>query len=154
MFNTTRLGKRKWLLAWTLVLLQFLFIGLILVTSPLFHLQWWVIMFIILGIGLGLYAIQTIRLGNFNISPQVKLNGKLIAHGPYRFIRHPMYTAILLTCWPLVVGHFSYLRLGLVLGLTLVLVVKLHIEEQYLKQAFPAYLEYTTTSKKLIPFIY
>lgn len=137
-----------------LVMLQFLFIGLIVVTSPLLHLKLWVILFILAGIALGLYAIQTIRLGNFNISPHVKPNGRLIAHGPYRLVRHPMYTAILLTCWPMAIGHFSYLRLGFVVGLTLVLIAKLHIEEQYLTKAFDAYREYTRTSKKLIPFIY
>lgn len=154
MFNTTRMGRRKSYLAWLLVMLQFLFIGLIFITSPLMHLKLWVILVILSGIALGLYAIQTIRLGNFNISPHVKPNGKLIAHGPYRFVRHPMYTAILLTCWPLVLGHFSYLKLGFVVGLTLVLIAKLHIEEQYLTKAFAPYLEYTRTSKKLIPFIY
>jgi protein-S-isoprenylcysteine O-methyltransferase Ste14 len=154
MFNTTRMGRRKSYLAWFLVLLQFLFIGLILISSPVTQLKIWVILFILAGIGLGLYSIQTIRLGNFNISPHVKPTGKLIAHGPYRLIRHPMYTAILITCWPLVLGHFSYPKLGFAAGLTLVLIAKLHIEEQYLKLAFPAYLEYTRTSKKLIPFIY
>ena len=154
MFNTTRMGRRKSYLAWFLVLLQFLFIGLILISSPVTQLKIWVILFILAGIGLGLYSIQTIRLGNFNISPHVKPTGKLIAHGPYRLIRHPMFTAILITCWPLVLGHFSYLKLGFVAGLTIVLIVKLHIEEQYLKLAFPAYLEYTKKKKKLIPFIY
>ena len=154
MFNTTRMGRHKSYLAWLLVMFQFLFIGLIVITSPLTQLKPWVILFILAGVGLGFYAIQTIRLGNFNISPHVKPNGKLIAHGPYRLVRHPMYTAILITCWPMVLGHFSYYRLGFVLGLTIVLIVKLHIEEQYLKQAFPAYLDYTKTSKKLIPFFW
>lgn len=154
MFNTTRLGKRNWLIAWILVGFQFLLIGLIVLTSPLLNLKSWVIVSAVIGIALGLYAIQTIRLGNFNISPYVKANGKLIAHGPYRLVRHPMYTAILVTCWPLVLGHFSYQRLAFVIGLTLVLIIKLHIEEHYLKRAFPTYLEYTRISKKLIPFIY
>ncbi len=154
MFNTTRMGKRKSYLAWLLVLLQFLFIGLIVILSPLMDLRLWVIFFMLTGVALGLYAIYIIRIGNFNISPHVKPAGKMIAHGPYRFVRHPMYTAILITCWPMVLGHFSYLKLGFIVGLTFVLVVKLHVEEQYLKRAFPAYREYTGTSKKLIPFIW
>jgi protein-S-isoprenylcysteine O-methyltransferase Ste14 len=154
MFNTTRMGRHKSYLAWILVLLQFLFIGLIVILSPLMNLKLWVILFMLTGIALGLHSIYTIRIGNFNISPHVKPGGKMIAHGPYRFVRHPMYTAILITCWPMVLGHFSYLKLGFVVGLTLVLIVKLHIEEQYLKHAFPAYREYTGTSKKLIPFIW
>ena len=154
MFNTTRMGLRRSLLAWLLVFLQFLFIGLVLISSPVTQLKWWVIVFIILGIAVGLWAIQTIRLGNFNISPLAKPGGIMIAHGPYHFVRHPMYTAILLVCWPLVLGNFSWWRLAFVVALTLVLVIKLHIEESYLKKAFIAYREYTRTSKKLIPFVW
>lgn len=154
MFNTTRMGLRRSLLAWLLVSLQFLFIGLVLISSPVTLLKWWVIVMILLGIAVGSWAIQTIRLGNFNISPLLKPGGIMIAHGPYHFVRHPMYTAILLVCWPLVLGHFSWWRLGFVLALTLVLVVKLHLEESYLKKAFVAYREYTRTSKKLIPFVW
>ncbi|MDY0103054.1 MAG: methyltransferase [Lentimicrobium sp.] len=154
MFNTTRMGLRRSLLAWILVFLQFLFIGLVFISSPVTQLKWWVIVFIFLGIALGLWAIQTIRLGNFNISPLLKPGGIMIAHGPYHFVRHPMYTAILLVCWPLVIGHFSWLRLAMVLCLSLILVVKLHLEENYLKKAFSAYREYTRTSKKLIPFVW
>lgn len=154
MFNTTRMGLQRSLLAWLLVSLQFLFIGLVLISSPVTQLKWWVIMLILLGIAVGSWAIQTIRLGNFNISPLLKPGGIMIAHGPYHFVRHPMYTAILLVCWPLVMGHFSWWRLGFVVALTLVLVVKLHLEESYLKKAFVAYRKYAQTSKKLIPFVW
>ena len=154
MFNTTRMGLHRSLMAWLLVFLQFLFIGLVFISSPVTQLKWWVIVFIILGVVLGLWAIQTIRLGNFNISPLPKPGGLMIASGPYHFIRHPMYTALLLVCWPMVLGHFGWWKLGFVVLLTLVLVVKLHLEESYLKQAFAAYREYSRTSKKLIPFVW
>lgn len=154
MFNTTRMGLRRSLLAWLLVFLQFLFISLVFISSPVTQLKWWVIVLIILGVALGLWAIQTMRLGNFNISPLPKPGGLMIASGPYHFIRHPMYTAILLVCWPMVLGHFGWWKLGFVVLLTLVLVVKLHLEESYLKQAFVAYREYSRTSKKLIPFVW
>lgn len=154
MFNTTRMGLWRSLLAWLLVFLQFLFIGLIVISSPVTQLKWWVIVFIILGVALGLWAIQTIRLGNFNISPLLKPGGIMIASGPYHFVRHPMYTSILLVCWPMVLGHFSWWKMGFVVLLTLVLVIKLHLEEGYLKKAFVAYREYTMTSKRLIPFVW
>ena len=154
MFNTTRLGKYRLYLAWMLVFLQFTLIGIIVLTSPLFNLKMWVIGFVFAGVVLGLYSIYTIRIGNFNITPHVKPHGQMVAHGPYRILRHPMYTAILLTVWPLAAGHFSYWRLGAALALTLVLAVKIQLEEGYLKQAFLPYLEYTRNTYKLIPFIW
>ncbi len=154
MFNTTRMGKHKKYLAWLLVFLQFLLIGLIVITSPLISLKLWVMGCMLAGIALGLYSIYTIRIGNFNITPHVKPYGKMVAHGPYRLLRHPMYTAILLTIWPMVAGHFSPLRLGFAILLSLVLIIKLHIEEGYLKRAFRPYLEYTKTTYKLIPYIW
>ena len=154
MFNTTRRGRGRSYLAWLLVFMQFLLIGLIVITSPLTSLKMWVIGSILAGIALGLYSIYTIRIGNFNITPLVKPFGKLIAHGPYRVMRHPMYTAILITIWPMVAGHFSYLRLAFAVLLTFVLIIKLHIEEDYLKKAFIPYLEYSRHTYKLIPFIW
>ncbi|MBW6492641.1 MAG: hypothetical protein K0B15_15770 [Lentimicrobium sp.] len=154
MFNTSRMGKRKSYLAWILVFLQFLLIGLIVFTSPLTSLKLWVIGFILTGLALGLYSIYTIRIGNFNISPHVKPDGHMVAHGPYRLLRHPMYTAIMLTIWPMAIGHFSYIRLAFAIILTIVLIVKLHIEEEYLMQAFIPYREYSRSTYKLIPFIW
>ena len=44
----------------------------------------------------GLWALSANRLGNFNIHPTPHPQGQLVVHGPYRWIRHPMYTAVLL----------------------------------------------------------
>ena len=36
------------------------------------------------------------RPGNFNIRPAPKPQGVLVTSGPYRWIRHPMYTSVVL----------------------------------------------------------
>ena len=39
------------------------------------------------------WAIIHNRPGNFNIRPTPKVRGVLVTTGPYRWIRHPMYTS-------------------------------------------------------------
>lgn len=48
------------------------------------------------GLALGLWAVTADRPGNFNIRPVPRAGGQLIDRGPYRWIRHPMYSALLL----------------------------------------------------------
>ncbi len=154
MFNTRRMRTPDWYLAWSMVVLQFLMLGLIVFTGPLIPGNWWSVAIMIPGGFLGLWAIYTIRLGNLSVSPYVKDGGYMVAKGPYRFIRHPMYTGLILISWALVAGHFSTIRLIFVLILTVALVVKLHLEEEYLKKSFQPYSDYIKRTKKLIPFIW
>ena len=47
------------------------------------------------GALLGLWALSCNRPGNFNIRPTPRAGGQLVQQGPYRWIRHPMYTAVM-----------------------------------------------------------
>lgn len=154
MFNTRRMRTPDWYLAWSMVILQFTMLGLLIFTGPVMPNNWWVVLMMVLGGLLGLWAIYTIRLGNLSISPYVREGGTMVAKGPYRFIRHPMYTGLILIAWALVVNYYTSTRLLFALILTTALVIKLHLEEMYLKKSFQPYSEYTTKTKKLIPFIY
>ena len=49
----------------------------------------------IIGFFLSLWAIITMKLGNFNIQPEVKPNAHFVNTGPYRLIRNPMYTGLI-----------------------------------------------------------
>lgn len=143
-----------WYIAWTMVILQFSMLGILVFTGPIIPVKWWTIMLMALGAFFGLWAIYTIRLGNLSILPYVKEGGIMVAKGPYRFIRHPMYTGLILISWAMVGGHITYYRVIAAAVLTIALIVKLHLEETYLKKAFEPYSEYTRQTKKLIPFIY
>ena len=91
---------------------------------------------------------------NWSVSVQQKEDHELIQHGPYRLVRHPIYSGLLL----LFIGH------GIIVGdyraILAVLIVfvsfwfKLKKEEQVLTQAFgEKYLEYINKTKAIIPFI-
>ena len=49
---------------------------------------------------LGVWTLAWNRPGNFNIRPEPKAGGQLVTGGPYRLMRHPMYTAVLLFAVP------------------------------------------------------
>lgn len=80
--------------------------------------------------------------------------GSLIQSGPYRVIRHPMYSAALLLVWTSIFGHWSPLN-GLI-GTILLIVILLRIraEEQLLRNRYPEYADYSSRTRRLVPFIY
>ncbi|HEY4666951.1 MAG TPA: isoprenylcysteine carboxylmethyltransferase family protein, partial [Anaerolineales bacterium] len=103
---------------------------------------------------LGLWAIGTMGIGNFNVTPDVKPRARLVTSGPYRLIRHPMYTALLAGALALVLDAFSPLRLAIWLVLLIDLVVKLNYEERLLSLNLEGYSAHTQRTKRLIPFLY
>ncbi|MBE0649611.1 MAG: isoprenylcysteine carboxylmethyltransferase family protein [Bacteroidales bacterium] len=107
------------------------------------------------GIGLGILAIYVAGIHNVNIRPLPKEGGKLITYGPYYFIRHPMYLAQVVAFIPLVVTHYTPLRLAVILALTVALLLKMPYEEKGLIGQFGEdYKTYMSRTKKVIPFIY
>lgn len=140
-----------------LVALQFGTLGgLVLLAAPKLvqqpH-QAWAWLAIGLSGGVGLWALLANRPGNFNIHPAPRADGKLIAHGPYRWIRHPMYTAVSL------LGLACALALGSVLAwllwavLSLVLLVKALLEERWMAALHPSYAHYMARTRRFIPFL-
>ncbi len=58
-----------------------------------------------IGIALGLWALTANRPGNFNIRPEPRAGGHLVTDGPYRFVRHPMYLAVLIVAAGCALGY-------------------------------------------------
>ncbi len=106
------------------------------------------------GIATGIWAVATMGIGNMNISPLVRDAAALVTKGPYRLIRHPMYLAVLLVIWPLIIDNFSLLRIAAGLILTIDLIVKMLFEERLLKEQFAEYEPYMKTTKRFIPLLF
>lgn len=106
------------------------------------------------GITLGLWALRANRPGNFNIRPEPKAQGLLVQSGPYRWVRHPMYSAVLL----LAAGASAWLMtlVGLVLWVDLlgVLLAKAYLEEKWLLLRYTEYAKYRQQTWRLVPWIY
>lgn len=108
------------------------------------------------GIALGVWAVATNRPGNFNIRPVPKPGAALVTAGPYAWIRHPMYSAILLMglagiCGVDIPGR-TLVGTAFV-GLLGVLWVKAGIEERLMVASHPGYAAYIKDSSKFIPWL-
>ena len=146
-------SSRSWL-SIVLVVIQFALIALIMFTGPLLPTYWSLRGVLVLGGVIGLWAFLAMGLGNIRAFPEIPQHGRLVVHGPYRWVRHPMYTSVLVITLAWMVEHPLPFRMGLWVGLVVTLWVKLGYEEQLLLKRFPSYEQYRKGTKRLIPFLF
>lgn len=106
------------------------------------------------AIALAVWTLTHNRLGNFNIHPTPKASGVLVTTGPYRWIRHPMYTSLLLGAGALA-SMSSPLAAWLAWSaLAVVLFLKSTLEEHWLCAHYPGYAAYRLVSKRFVPWLF
>jgi protein-S-isoprenylcysteine O-methyltransferase Ste14 len=137
-----------------LVGMQMVCILFLLVKIPLLKSDQWALIVSFIGLALGFWAVVTMKLDNLSVTPDVKQDARMVMAGPYKVIRHPMYSAVLLTFLPFVLDRPSLFLSIVFLSLLTTLVIKLNYEETLLKNHFKEYEEYAKHSWRLIPFIY
>ena len=107
-----------------------------------------------LAVALGLWTLFHNRPGNFNIRPEPKKSGRLVTGGPYRFVRNPMYSAVLLFAAAEVVAYRDLWKIACWLALALVLLAKAMLEERGLRALFPGYAAYARRVRRFIPGVF
>ena len=100
----------------------------------------------------GLWALASNRPGNFNIRPEPKEGGRLVTHGPYRWVRHPMYLAVLLFTAAFATAGDAWQWAALA-ALAAVLLAKARREERGMALAHPGYADYRARTRAIVPFI-
>lgn len=137
-----------------LVGMQMICILILLVKIPFQHSDLWAFLVSFFGLLLVLWAVVTMKSDTISVRPDVRQNARLVTSGPYKVIRHPMYTGTLLTSSPFVIDQPSILLLILLIALLITLLYKLNYEEKLLRNHFEEYSNYSKHTWKLIPFIY
>lgn len=103
------------------------------------------------GIGILLSAI-TIR-SSLTAVPLPKEHGKLGTTGLYKYVRHPMYTSVLLLSLGIALLSGNLIKYALVVGLYLLFYFKSTYEERYLRQKYDNYKEYAKRTPRFVPFV-
>ena len=107
------------------------------------------------GLGGWIGILGALHLGrNRTAYPKPLAQGDLIVTGIYGWIRHPLYTSLILlgSGWSL--GRWSGLAGLSTLGLALLLDAKALREEAWLEQAYPRYGEYRAHVRRFVPGVY
>lgn len=100
------------------------------------------------------WAVYSLKMQSWNFLPGKRKNSDLAFRGPYKTIRHPMYLSVLVFTLPLLFVDYSLLRLGIMIILITVLLMKIELEEKLLKKKFPGYFNYSLRTYRIIPYIY
>ena len=80
-------------------------------------------------------------------------DGGLVTSGPYRFVRHPIYAAILFFVWAGVTSRTTLLDVGLRILVSAVTAVRIVAEERLVTARYPGYVAYAARTRRVIPFL-
>lgn len=125
-----------------------LFTGPVLASNPI------LIFLEIVGIWYILWVLWTNWASKFDLSSRPPTNVRLIAKGPYKNIRHPFSTALIIISLALIINHISLFRLIVWLVLLIVIVFRVRYEEKVYSEYFNDFSLYRQRTYRLIPFVY
>jgi protein-S-isoprenylcysteine O-methyltransferase Ste14 len=114
---------------------------------------WIGVALLIAGLGFSVWARR--RLGrNWSGTVTLKENHELIRTGPYRWVRHPIYTGLLLAFLGTAVAQGEWRGVVAIILVAIAFLLKIRTEEGWMTETFgDDYRRYKAEVRALIPFI-
>ncbi len=106
-----------------------------------------------LAVGLMFWARLTFGSRSFHYAAN-PTKGGLVTSGPYKFLRHPIYAAILYFSFAGVAGNLSWQNLALLTVICFGAAIRILCEERLVVIDYPEYSQYAKRTKRLIPFVF
>ncbi len=103
------------------------------------------------GILICLVAIWQLRNYSLTALPAPVNNAKLLTTGLYKYVRHPIYTGVILAFAGVALGSQSAIKLLLWVVLVAFFIIKSGYEEGLLIKEFSGYKKYRSTSGRFFP---
>lgn len=104
------------------------------------------------AVALMVWARLTLGFRSFNAGA-APTEGGLVTTGPYRFVRHPIYAAILLFVATAVAFHPSAMNVAIFAAAILGASMRMLAEERLVAERYPEYAEYARRTRRLVPFV-
>jgi protein-S-isoprenylcysteine O-methyltransferase Ste14 len=105
------------------------------------------------AVALMVWARLTFGRRSFHPAPDVT-GGGLVTTGPYRFIRHPIYTAACVFCWAGVLANITLVTLSAGALLLVGALIRILAEERLLVERYPEYRLYALRTQRMVPFLF
>jgi protein-S-isoprenylcysteine O-methyltransferase Ste14 len=100
-------------------------------------------------------TLGAVHLGkNRTAYPKPRGDGELVVTGVYGWMRHPLYTSLILLAAGWSMGRWNWLAGVLTVGFACFLDAKARREETWLERVYPDYGEYRRRVSRFIPGIY
>lgn len=103
------------------------------------------------GLALVVWAVLVFGRG-VTASPMPSRKAQLRTRGPYRWIRHPMYTGVITLMAGSALGRRNWIAAALWVVLVAFFLTKMRWEERRLVETYPGYGSYRETVPALVPF--